>query len=102
TATISPINANEGVWSVAGAVHHFREAAEPVEIAVLFRRAADEGYLDFGTITATPGPDDPPDADADADEASAVVTAFSAELRFPGPGSLVLQMPGDALPQDDA
>ncbi|MCW5714221.1 MAG: VWA domain-containing protein [Bauldia sp.] len=100
TAIVTPIDAIAGVWSVAGTVHQFGEAeAVPVDIAVLFRRAGDDAYLDFGTIAVTPS--EAPVAATD-DAMPPTRTDFAAELRFPGPGSLILRLPPDIAPQDDA
>jgi len=97
-ATVTPVDASAGVWSVQGAVHFFAEAAAPVDISVRFRRAGDDLYLDFGTITVVPD-----DAAAAPDDPSLpVATTFTAQLRLPGPGSLVLGLPADVAPQDDA
>ncbi|MCC6735576.1 MAG: VWA domain-containing protein [Bauldia sp.] len=99
TASVTAAEDAADTWTVTGAVHFFGEPAGPVEIAVAFRRAGDDGYLDFGTITVTP---DPAEAAPAADPGLPAAIPFTAELRLPGPGALVLGLPPDAAPHDDA
>ncbi len=108
-ATVSPMDLEDGEWRATGEVRFHGMAATGLDIAVRFSPQGDDRFLDFGTIEIAPpeSEDGEPVGDADGDAvegeaASPATIAFDVELEFPGPGSLILELPEDAAAYDNA
>ncbi len=86
---------DDGTWTVSGTVRFSGMAPAATELAVLFGPNGDTELLDFGTIAVAL----PPSA---ADASTPAELPFQTELKLPGEGSLMLRLPDDAGPHDNA
>lgn len=94
TALVEAVADDPGVWRVAGSVLA-SESAELTEVGVRFARAGSNDFLDWGVIPLD-------EADAPDGDAAFTLRSFEAELTLPGAGTLILLLPEDSGPHDNA
>ena len=88
TAKVVPDDAEADKWNITGTVRFGGAEPDSVTVQALFRPQGGGGFVEWSETEVSRG---------DADDA-----AFSLALELPGPGDVLVQLPQDAGPQDDA
>ncbi|MCW5715784.1 MAG: VWA domain-containing protein [Bauldia sp.] len=94
TAVVEALPGQPGVWRVTGSVLATGDAGI-AEVSVRFARSGGSDFLDWGVIPLG-------EVEAQALDGTAPARPFEAELSLPGAGTLVLALPQDSGPQDNA
>ncbi len=89
TATLAPVNVEQGDWTLAGTVRFSGPTPASIAVETLFQPAGTDGFLTWNTTTVTRA--------GEANEAT-----FSATLKLPAAGALLVRLPQDAGPHDNA